>query len=57
MRALPDPERSAIASAQYFKGNDRLTRCRITTAASYMSIRAKASPQPEIRPLRSISPD
>ncbi len=56
-RALPGPARSAIARAQSFRCSARFTRWRITMAASYMSVRAKASPHPEMRPLRSISPD
>ena len=35
----------------------RLTRVRMTTAASYISVRASVSPHREILPLRSISPD
>src|SRR5215211_4062502 len=33
-RALPEPERRSIASAQSFRCSDRFTRCRITIAAS-----------------------
>ena len=56
-RALPEPERRSIASAQSFRCSDRFTRCRITIAASYMSVRARASPHLEMCPLRSVSPD
>lgn len=42
---------------QSLRCDARFTRCRITTAASYISIRARPSPHREIRPLRSISPD
>ena len=56
-RALPEPARRSIASAQSFSGSDRFTRWRITTAASYMSVRARPSPHLEMCPLRSVSPD
>jgi hypothetical protein len=56
-RALPGPDFLAIASAQSFSGEGRLTRVKITTAASYISVRARTSPHLEILPLRSTSPD
>src|SRR3954467_2510070 len=56
-RALPEPERRSIASAQSFRCSGRFTRCRITVAASYMSVRARPSPHREMCPLRSVSPD
>ena len=56
-RALPEPDRFAIACAQSFRREARLTRVRSTTAASYNSVRASVSPHFEIRPLRSTSPD
>ena len=56
-RALPMPDRLAIACAQSFNGEARLTRVSSTTAASYSSVRASVSPHREIRPLRSTSPD
>ena len=46
-----------MASAQSFKCETRLTRVKITTAASYSSVRASVSPHREILPLRSTSPD
>jgi len=57
MRALPLPDFRAIAIAQLFNGKSRLIRVRMTTAASYISVRARPSPHREIRPLRSTSPD
>src|SRR4051794_11313706 len=56
-RALPEPERRSIASAQSFRCSGRFTRCRITVAASYKSVRARPSPHLEMCPLRSVSPD
>ena len=56
-RALAMPERFAMASAQSFKRDARFTRVKITTAASYSSVRASVSPHREILPLRSTSPD
>ena len=56
-RALPAPERLAIAPAQSFKLEAFFIRDRITTAASYSRVRARLSPHREIRPLRSTSPD
>ena len=55
-RALPEPDRRAIASAHSLSLEPRLTRVRMTTAASYISVRASASPHLDILPLRSISP-
>jgi hypothetical protein len=45
-RALPLPDRLAIARAQSFKREALLTRDRITTAASYNKVRASVSPTP-----------
>src|ERR1700730_10940174 len=56
-RALPLPDRLAIARAQSFKREALLTRDRITTAASYNRVRASVSPHLDILPLRSTSPD
>ena len=56
-RALPIPDRLAIAWAQSFNAEAFLTRDKITTAASYIRVRASVSPHREIRPLRSTSPD
>src|ERR1700730_14578349 len=56
-RALPLPDRLAIARAQSFKLEALLTRARITTAASYNGVRASVSPHLDILPLRSTSPD
>lgn len=56
-RALPGPDRRAIASAQVFKLQGRVNRVRMTTAASYISVRARLSPHLDMRPFRSISPD
>src|SRR5271170_4945739 len=56
-RALPTPDRLAIAWAQSFRPEARLTRDISTTAASYISVRASVSPHFDILPLRSISPD
>ena len=47
-RALPGPDRFAIACAQSFNGEARLTRVSNTTAASYSSGRASVSPHREI---------
>jgi hypothetical protein len=55
-RALPAPDRLAIACAQSFKLVALLTRARITTAASYTRVRASVSPHLDILPLRSTSP-
>jgi hypothetical protein len=55
--ALPIPERLAIAWAQSFNPEAFLTRERMTTAASYIRVRANVSPHRDIRPLRSTSPD
>ena len=49
--------RLAIACAQSFRPEARLTRVRCTTAASYISVRASVSPHFDILPLRSTSPD
>ena len=57
VRALPGPHRLAIASAQSLRREARLTRVRMTTAASYINVRARWSPQRDILPLRSLSPD
>src|SRR5271170_2795097 len=57
MRALPAPDRLAIASAQSFRPQARFTRVISTTAASYISVRASVSPHFEILPARSTSPD
>ena len=56
-RALPAPDRLAIACAHSFKPQARLTHVISTTAASYISVRASVSPHFDILPLRSISPD
>src|SRR5262249_987365 len=56
-RALPFPDRLAIARAHSFKLEAFLTRARITTAASYNKVRASVSPHLDILPLRSTSPD
>ena len=56
-RALPAPDRLAIACAHSFKPHGRLTRVISTTAASYISVRASVSPHFDSLPLRSISPD
>ena len=56
-RALPMPDRLAIASAQSFNSEAFLTRVMITTAASYNKVRASVSPHFDTRPLRSTSPD
>ena len=50
-RALPLPDRLAIARAQSFKREALLTRDRITTAASYKRVRASVSPHLDILPL------
>ena len=55
-RALPIPDRLASASAQSFSPEAFLTRDKITTAASYIRVRASVSPHREILPLRSASP-
>jgi len=47
-RALPGPDRFAITCAQSFRLEARLTRVRITTAASYSSVRASVSPHLDI---------
>jgi hypothetical protein len=56
-RALPSPDRLAIACAQSFRPEAFFTRDKITTAASYIRVRASVSPHREMRPLRSTSPD
>ena len=56
-RALPGPDRFAIAAAQSLKPEAFLTLVRITPAASYISVRVRVSPHLDIRPLRSTSPD
>ena len=56
-RALPIPDRLAIAWAQSFRPEAFFTRDKITTAASYIRVRASVSPHREMRPLRSTSPD
>jgi hypothetical protein len=56
-RALPLPDRLAMACPQSFKLEAFLSRVRITTAASYNRVRASVSPHFEILPLRSTSPD
>ena len=56
-RALPLPDRLAMACAQSFKLEALLSRVRITTAASYNRVRASVSPHLDILPLRSTSPD
>jgi len=56
-RALPTPDRLAIASAQSFRPEARFTLVISTTAASYISVRASVSPHFDILPARSISPD
>jgi hypothetical protein len=56
-RALPIPDRLAIACAQSFRPEAFFTRDKITTAASYIRVRASVSPHREMRPLRSTSPD
>src|SRR5215469_7018111 len=56
-RALPAPDRLAIDRAQSLRTKARLTRVINTTAASYISVPASASPHFDILPLRSISPD
>src|ERR1700730_15491715 len=56
-RALPFPDRLAIARAQSFKLEALWIRARITTAASYNKVRASVSPHLDILPLRSTSPD
>ena len=43
VRALPGPHRLAIASAQSLRREARLTRVRMTTAASYINVRARWS--------------
>ena len=48
---------SACAAGGMATEGARLTRVRITTAASYSSVRASVSPHLEILPLRSTSPD
>ena len=49
-RALLGPDRFAIASAQSLKREARFTRVKITTAASYNSVRASVSPHRDILP-------
>jgi len=44
MRALPAPDRLAIACAHSFRPETRFTRVISTTAASYISVRASVSP-------------
>src|SRR3954466_6561697 len=56
-RAFPNPDLFAMARAQSFKCDARFPRVRITTAASYMSVLARPSPQRDMRPFRSVSPD
>jgi hypothetical protein len=56
-RALPIPDRLAIACAQSLRAEAFFTRDKITTAASYIRVRASVSPHREMRPLRSTSPD
>jgi len=56
-RALPIPDRLAIACAQSFRPEAFFTRDKITTAASYIRVRASVSPHREMCPLRSTSPD
>jgi hypothetical protein len=56
-RALPGPDRLAIACAQSFKLETFFSRVRTTPAASYIKVRASVSPHFDIRPLRSTSPD
>src|SRR5262245_42063092 len=56
-RALPFPDRLAIARPHSFRLEDFLTGARITTAASYNRVRASVSPHLDILPLRSTSPD
>ena len=56
-RALPLPDRLAMACLQSFKLEALLSRVRITTAASYNRVRASVSPHLDILPLRSTSPD
>jgi hypothetical protein len=56
-RALPLPDRLAMACPQSFKLEVLLSRARITTAASYKRVRASVSPHLDILPLRSTSPD
>src|SRR5689334_16770138 len=53
-RALPAPDRLAIACAQSFRPEARLIRFISTTAASYMSVRASVSPHFDVLPLRSF---
>ena len=56
-RALPAPDRLAIACAQSFKLEALFNRVRTTPAASYIKVRASVSPHFDILPLRSTSPD
>ena len=56
-RALPIPDRLAIAWAQSFRPEAFFTRDKIITAASSIRVRASVSPHREMRPLRSTSPD
>jgi hypothetical protein len=56
-RALPAPDRLAIACAQSFKLEALFNRVRTTLAASYIKVRASVSPHFDILPLRSTSPD
>src|SRR6516225_9392222 len=54
-RALPLPDRLAIACAQSFKLEALFNRVRTTPAASYIKVRASISPHFDILPLRSTS--
>src|ERR1700741_3934891 len=56
-RALPLPDRLAIACAQSFKLEALFNRVRTTPAAWYIKVRESVSPHFDILPLRSISPD
>jgi hypothetical protein len=53
-RALPGLERCSMAAAQSFKLQRSLDAMKVTTAASYMSVRARPSPHREMCPLRSV---
>src|ERR1700740_389819 len=50
MRALPGPDRFAMASAQSFRPDARFTRVISTTAASYINVLASVSPHFDILP-------